>query len=479
MKLKHIVLWYGHNYKVNGIFDPGATFKNLKEATEVYNTVHLLKNYLEAQGYKVTIIDTRNMNFKSQKEAHEKIGEMVQALGADLCLNIHENDGPETATGVECFVHSTNSKAYPHARNIVNSISSTLGIRNRGVKVKKDYWTFIYTGDVPSIIIEGGFIKTDVYNGILTIETYAKCIAQAFGTVEDSKDKDKAYRVQLGAYSIRNNADKLLKDLEQKGFKGFIKSEVVNNKNLYRVQLGYYLVRENADKMLQDLRNKGFNGFIAVEEIAEKEMKNKSEYIKKGDARIIKTTPDNIYISILGDNLKNKGVYGINGTFFDLSTAPVTSPNSCVFIAMNNGKALSNNASINGYNAPPRGTIIYYEDGTLGNRKIKNIKELSKPAKWVIGGYTVKPYMDFANEKMNSGINYKTAHSYIGYDSKGYVYLIVKPNHLVQEIVPLLNDLGIVQCILLDGGGSSQLNHKEGSYHSSRKVNSIIGIKSV
>lgn len=205
----------------------------------------------------------------------------------------------------------------------------------------------------------------------------------------------------------------------------------------------------------------------------------KSEYIKIGNAHIIKTTPDNIYVDVLGSTLHGANKYGINGTFFDTGTAPVTSPNSCVFIAMNDGKALSNNAQFNGWNAPPRATLIYHTNGLLGFKQLQNINTIRNNTIWAIGGYMVKPYMDFANEKMPGSINYKTAHSYIGYDAKGKIYLIVKPNHMISEIVPLLNQLKITNCIVLDGGGSSQMNHPDGSFRASRRINTAILLKEV
>ena len=203
----------------------------------------------------------------------------------------------------------------------------------------------------------------------------------------------------------------------------------------------------------------------------------KSKAYKKGDAYIIETTPDNIEIKVAGGNLRAKNIYGINGTFFDTSTAPVSSVNSCVFIAMNNGKAISGNASINGWNAPPRGTIYFTKDNKLGNKKVKSINDLPKNIVWALGGYTVKPYID-VNEKIPGSINYATSHSYIGYDNKGKVYLIARTDkHRMHQIVPLLNELGITHCVMLDGGGSTQLRHKSISYHQSRAVNTVVALK--
>ena len=202
-----------------------------------------------------------------------------------------------------------------------------------------------------------------------------------------------------------------------------------------------------------------------------------SKAYKIDDAYIIETTPDNIEIKMIGVNLKNKGVYGINGTFFDVNTAPVDSVNSCVFIAVNDGKAISGNASVKGWHEPPRGTI--YFNGKLGNKKVKNTKELPSDVIWAIGGYTVKPYID-KTENIPSSINYSTSHSYIGYDDKGKIYLIAKTGkHRIHEVVPLLDKLGIEHCIMLDGGGSTQLRHKDIEYHQSRAVNTAVLLKEI
>ena len=205
----------------------------------------------------------------------------------------------------------------------------------------------------------------------------------------------------------------------------------------------------------------------------------KSEYFKIGDTHIIKTKPGNIKVGVIGKNLKDADVFGVNGTFYDTNAAPVISPESCVFITMNDGKAIGNNAQFNGWNAPPRATLIYHTSGQLGFRQLKNINPIRNNTVWAVGGYMVKPYMDFKNEKIPASINYRTAHTYLGYDANGYVYMIVKPYHMIRDIVPLLNMLKITNCIVLDGGGSSQLRHPDGSFHQSRQLNTAIMLKEV
>lgn len=68
------------------------------------------------------------------------------------------------------------------------------------------------------------------------------------------------YRVQVGAYSLKKNAEALQSNLAKKGISGAI---VVQVNNLYKVQVGAYSKKENAEAMLSKLQKVGFNGFIS------------------------------------------------------------------------------------------------------------------------------------------------------------------------------------------------------------------------
>lgn len=77
-------------------------------------------------------------------------------------------------------------------------------------------------------------------------------------TSESSEDKA-IYRVQVGAFSKKANAENMQSELKKKGFDGFIVSV---SSSLYRVQVGAFSSRENADKYLDTLKSKGYTGFI-------------------------------------------------------------------------------------------------------------------------------------------------------------------------------------------------------------------------
>ena len=69
------------------------------------------------------------------------------------------------------------------------------------------------------------------------------------------------YRVQVGAYSVKANADAQLKKVKNAGF---IDSFITQVDNMYKVQVGAYSVKSNADNMLAKVKSKGFDAFITT-----------------------------------------------------------------------------------------------------------------------------------------------------------------------------------------------------------------------
>lgn len=66
------------------------------------------------------------------------------------------------------------------------------------------------------------------------------------------------YRVQVGAFSSKVNANEMLRKLKAAGFTGFI----TFTNNLYKVQVGAFQQKANAEKMVAELAKKGFQAFI-------------------------------------------------------------------------------------------------------------------------------------------------------------------------------------------------------------------------
>ncbi len=92
----------------------------------------------------------------------------------------------------------------------------------------------------------------------------AKVTAKLGGTTTTKPKKPASdgtlYRVQVGAYSKKENADKQLKAIKAKGFDAFI----TQVDGLYKVQVGAYSVKANAEAQLAKVKAAGFDAFITT-----------------------------------------------------------------------------------------------------------------------------------------------------------------------------------------------------------------------
>lgn len=243
---------------------------------------------------------------------------------------------------------------------------------------------------------------------------------------------------------------------------------------LYKVQVGAYGVKSNAENMLSDLKSKGYDGFIVEEDVEETSL---SSYIEVNNLKVIETAPDNIYVgSLPGKNLRQFGVYGINGTWQNNIEAHLT--RSIWGLVANKNGAIGSNSFQNSPNASlNRGTVIYYKDGSLAIDRINNLSQIKKPILWAIGGGSLLPNI-IDGEKFASDIFRRTKHTAIGIKN-GRVFLIVSSvDCTMKEFQKLLLVLNLDGAIFLDGGGSSQMNYPGGKgLYSSRPLSHGVFLK--
>lgn len=93
------------------------------------------------------------------------------------------------------------------------------------------------------------------------LDDVAKTVTSRLSGAGDNGNKsDVLYRVQVGAYSVRSNADNMLAKIKAKGFDAFI----TQVDGMYKVQVGAYSVKANADAQLKKIKNAGFDAFITT-----------------------------------------------------------------------------------------------------------------------------------------------------------------------------------------------------------------------
>ncbi len=108
-----------------------------------------------------------------------------------------------------------------------------------------------------------------LWNGLgmgYTMNTFRQAVKAAMGgdssgdETTPGKSDSVMYRVQVGAYSVKKNADAQLAKVKAAGFDTYM----VKVDDLFKIQVGAYSKKANADAMLAKLKKAGFDAFITT-----------------------------------------------------------------------------------------------------------------------------------------------------------------------------------------------------------------------
>lgn len=225
----------------------------LKESTEARLVKGEVLRKLQLLGY-----DVQDCTVEDGKNASDVLKKIVQKCNthpADLDVSIHFNAGRKdlqgdgSTGGVEVYVYSKESEAVSYAKRIADAIAG-LGYNKRsdstspvsGVKIKSGLYVLKNTSE-PALLVECCFIddKDDVerydYRSMAEAIVYGITGQHAKEPEEDGSGEEltpeegavsgqagRLYRVQTGAYSIRENAEKLAHELREAGYEAIIVS---------------------------------------------------------------------------------------------------------------------------------------------------------------------------------------------------------------------------------------------------------------
>ncbi len=103
----------------------------------------------------------------------------------------------------------------------------------------------------------GRYFKLDE---VLKAAEDAKSGGSSGGSGGGSGSSDELYRIQVGAFKQKDNADKQVARLKADGFDAFY--QYSDSDGLYRVQAGAFKEKANADKQLAAITAKGYSAII-------------------------------------------------------------------------------------------------------------------------------------------------------------------------------------------------------------------------
>ena len=222
--MKKVFIGVGH-----GGSDPGAVANNTKEKDLNLSIALACRDMLERHGVIVKMSRTKDENDTLSEEIRE-----CNTFSPDLAIDIHNNAGG--GDGAEVFYHYGGGKSKTLAENILGEIVK-VGQNSRGAKIRKnsqgkDYYGFIRETSVPAVIVECAFVDNATDLKILATEDKRKKVGEAIAKgilktlgVNIKAETGSLYRVQVGAYLLRSNAEDMQKKIKAVGFDAFIVKE--------------------------------------------------------------------------------------------------------------------------------------------------------------------------------------------------------------------------------------------------------------
>lgn len=246
--LKRVIIDAGH-----GGVEPGAMFNGRREKDDTLRLALAVGQILENNG--VDVVYTRTTDTFDTPLEKEQI---ANRSGADYFVSIHRNamPVPGTGSGVTTLVYQDEGVPAMLAENIQRNLVET-GFNDLGIQERPGLIVLRRT-QMPAVLVEAGFIDNPQDNQFFdeNFEAIAQAIADGvLQTIrEQEQQRPEYYQVQIGAFRTRMPAQRLVDELQSRGFPAFM----VYDDGLYKVRVGAFLNMDHAVQMERNLRNMGY-----------------------------------------------------------------------------------------------------------------------------------------------------------------------------------------------------------------------------
>ncbi|HSH36569.1 N-acetylmuramoyl-L-alanine amidase [Schnuerera sp.] len=203
--------------------DPGALGNGLREKDIALAITMKIGNILKKHGLDIRYSRTTDVFLDRTDRAT-----MANKAGSDVFISIHCNGFHDSSVkGVETYRYTSSNSGGKLAKAIQDSIIlNGVYTVNRGIKTA-DFDVLRLTR-MPAVLVELAFITNFQDAHILKKRqddlaiAVAKGILSNFGISYNEDGGTMIYKVQVGTFSIRANADALVKELKTKGYEAIV-----------------------------------------------------------------------------------------------------------------------------------------------------------------------------------------------------------------------------------------------------------------
>lgn len=205
-------------------YDNRYAYGNTTEGEQCGKIAEACKVALERSGVQVKLMHDESMQKKVAAS---------NAFDADLHVPIHTNAFNGTVSGTRMFCFNNNGNGMRACKAIFNRLAPVTPGTSENIRVDASLYE-VRVPSAPTAYIEVDFhdvpavAKWIVGNTELIGEAIAHGICDYFGVTFKEKEQPKPpvgatiYRVQVGAYTKKENAENMLAKLKKDGYSGFI-----------------------------------------------------------------------------------------------------------------------------------------------------------------------------------------------------------------------------------------------------------------
>lgn len=156
-------------------------------------------------------------------------------FGADIYISVHHNAGigGGSGGGIVAYVYTgAGSAAKEWQKDLYDTLIAKTGLKgNRAQPLAAANLAECRLTKMPAVLLELGFMDSSTDVPIILSEDYADKCAEAITEVlvrrggltkKAVEPTGRLYRVQVGAFSVRENAENLVNDLKSKGYDAII-----------------------------------------------------------------------------------------------------------------------------------------------------------------------------------------------------------------------------------------------------------------
>lgn len=248
-----IIIDAGH-----GGFDNGAVYNGRKEKDDTLKLALAVGAKLEQMGFPVIYTRTTDVYQRPVDKAA-----IANNSGGDYFVSIHRNASttPNMYSGIQTLVFQDSGVPARMARAI-NEELVKLGFNDLGVEERRNLAVLRRTR-MPAVLVEAGFIDSDADNAKFdeNFDAVAAAIANGIAnTVGNGQQKgaEKRFGVQVGLFRRYENAEYLLNQLLAQGYN----VQIRDWNNYYAVVVGNESSLEDARKLERELQQKGYDTLI-------------------------------------------------------------------------------------------------------------------------------------------------------------------------------------------------------------------------